>query len=173
LAHQVNSGDEDFARIACRQRWSVMKPAYPMLLFALLATQPLWAEVYKWTDADGNTIYSQVPPNNGPRPETVAPPPPPAETAEQAKARLNALQQKLEDAREDRTLRAQKQQKLASEAAARRENCARARANLQGLEQRARQLVGDGKGNYQRLTPEDKAKRSAEYKKIIKRDCGN
>ena len=150
-----------------------MKSAYPMLLFALLATEPLWAEVYKWTDADGNTVYSQVPPSDGRRPETVAPPPPPAETPEQANARLDALQQQLEDAREDRELKSQKEQKSASEAAARRENCAKARSNLQGLEQRARQLVSDGKGNYRRLNPEEKAKQAAEYQKIIQRDCGN
>jgi hypothetical protein len=151
-----------------------MKPAHSVLLIAaLLATQPLWAAVYKWVDAEGNTVYSQVPPNDGQHPETVASPPPPAETPAEAQARLNALQQRLEDAREDRELADQAQQKSTREAAARRDNCAKARSNLQKLEQRARQLIGDGNGNYRRLTPEEKAKRAAEYKKIIQRDCSN
>jgi hypothetical protein len=45
---------------------------------AVLATAPVAAAVYKWTDASGRVVYSDQPPPGNAKVETLNAPPPPA-----------------------------------------------------------------------------------------------
>ena len=148
-----------------------MRTLYLPLLLGLSLSHAALAAMYKWTDSEGNTVFSQTRPPDGREARTVAPPPPPAESPAEAQKRLHEMQQKLDDAREDRHLQAQQEQKALEEQHARQENCRKAKRNLQILEQRSRQLINAGDGQYRRYTPEEKAQKAAEYEAVIRRDC--
>lgn len=145
------------------------KLVLPLILFAI--SLPAGAGSYKWVDDDGNTVYSQIPPNDDRRVIRTDDPPPPGEKSQDAQRRLQELQQQLEDAREDRQLRAEKQREAAQENAVREENCRKARSNLRGLRERTRQLINNGDGEYRRYTPEERAALEARYREAIERDC--
>lgn len=51
-----------------------------LLLALLLPIGVAQAEMYKWTDKNGNTVYSQNPPPTGNYQTLSAPPPPPADS---------------------------------------------------------------------------------------------
>lgn len=139
------------------------------LLLVLLIPNHAFSAMYKWVDDEGNTVYSQTPPPAGISASKMRPPPPPADP--NAQKQLNQLKQRLEDAQEDRDLARSKRESHTREQDRRAENCRRAKANMQQIEQRSRQLEHDGKGHYQRLTPTQKAARIAEYQEVIAKDC--
>lgn len=145
--------------------------ATPALAIALALSLPATAAMYKWTDSEGNIVYSQMPPPAGANGTRVAPPPPPAESPAEAQRRLGELKQRLEDAREDRQLGAEKQQQAQTAESVRQKNCAAARHNLQTLQQAPRQLVSDGNGGYARMTEEQRTSEIEKAQKVIERDC--
>ena len=49
------------------------RPLLTALCSALLCASPVWADVYTWTDANGNTVYSDKPNPNAKRIEVSAP----------------------------------------------------------------------------------------------------
>lgn len=148
-----------------------MTPAAPALIALLLAPGLAIGASYQWTDADGNTVYSQLPPPAGRQAaRVIAPPPPPAEP-EAAKNKLREMQRELADTREDRELEDKKQQQAGAEADRRAENCRKAKSNLQILQQGTRQLIREGDGAYRRYTPEERAKKTAEYQQVVKENC--
>lgn len=150
-------------------------PLYRVLtLLGLLAIAiPTFAAkgTYVYTDEDGNKVYSQFPPPAGTESRTVKPPPPPAETPEEARQRLQDRQQLLEDVREDRQLEADKQAEADQEKERAAKNCEAARQNLQNLSGNARRLFRNSDGTYSRMTDEEHQTKRAEAEKIIAEDC--
>lgn len=144
----------------------------PAMLIALAANAALAAgPVHVWTDEDGQTVYSQFAPEDNRKTRQVAPPPPPAETPETARARLNAQLQQFEDNREDEELARQETQQAQAEAAQASERCATARRNLELLNGRPRQLYQTPDGKVMRLSEEERQRRRDEMEKIIAQDC--
>lgn len=143
--------------------------ALPLVLFVL--SLPAVGGSYKWTDDDGNTVYSQIPPNDDRRVTRTDAPPPPAENPQDAQRELQQLQQRLEDAREDRQLQAEKQREATQQDSVREQNCRKARTNLRSLREKARQLINTGDGQYRRYTPEERADMEARYQEVIERNC--
>lgn len=148
-----------------------MNSILPVLIIALACPVGAVAAVYKWIDEDGNTVYSQIPPPKQREHSKVAPPPPPAVDPATAQRQLQEMQQRLEDSREDRELTAEKQDQEQAQRKARETRCAQARNNLRILQQRARQLINDGSGDYRRLSEEEKATKIARYQEVVKKDC--
>ena len=148
-----------------------MTTTAPLLIGLILLPSLACAASYQWKDADGNTVYSQFPPPEGREAARIVVPPPPAAEPKAAKQQLLDMQQRLANSREDRGLENEKQQKARADADRRAENCRKARNNLQALQQRARQLIREGSGEYRRYTPEEKAKKTAENQKIVKENC--
>jgi len=137
---------------------------------ACLLAGPALADTYRWTDDQGQIIYSQLPPPDD-RPYTrIGTPPPPADAAGD-KARLEALRQGLADRREDRELSRQKQQDTAQDQAIRDKNCITARANLRTLQSGGNRLVRLPDGSYTRFTPEERQRRVEEAQRYIKENC--
>ncbi len=101
----------------------------PLFWFALCACgMPAAAEVYQWTDAEGNAHFGDRPPQSGartvPLPESSAPPAPtPEERLEKQRKLLRAFE---EERRQDRDVRAQAQRDKAE----RQRNCITARDRL-------------------------------------------
>lgn len=143
-------------------------------LFALLAASSgaYAAKGYHlWYDENGEAVYSQFPPTGGQTSERVKPPPPPAESPEVAKQRLQRQLQQFEDNREDRALAQQEadKQKAQDEAAA--ERCQQARRNLELLDGRPRQLFQKADGSMARLDEPQREQRRQEMRAIIAADC--
>lgn len=143
-------------------------------IFALLGSAFLLSAVqaatYRWTDDDGQQIYSQVPPGGG-RPYTVIGAPPPAADAAREQARLEKLRQQQADNREDRELA----DKEAAEAAKRQaiidRNCAAARANIIGLEGSPNRLTRLPDGSVRRMLPEEREAKLAETRAYVEKNC--
>jgi len=127
------------------------------------------AQIYKWVDEHGKTVYSQLPPPGGsasritPRPSPVS--------DEAARKRLESLQNKAENRRKNREI-GENQAKLSDALAKRRKaNCATARANLKVLEESARVRVKDAQGNPFYLDEENKQKKTIQTRAQVKEFC--
>jgi hypothetical protein len=152
-------------------------PAMPrcrtLILPVLLAALPAQAAegYHLWYDEDGQAVYSQFAPGAGRESETVRPPPPPAESPEVAKRRLQEQLQRSEDLKEDEALAAEKAQQTQSEADAARQRCEAARKNLEVLNGRPRQLVQLPDGTVKRLSEEERQAQRDEMQQIIDESC--
>lgn len=145
----------------------------PLIALIVLHTTAQAADgFYKWIDENGEVVYSQFPPADQRRePEVIKPPPPPAESPERARERLNQQLQQYEDNREDRELAADKSAEEEKSAAIARQRCEAARHNLQGINGRSRQLFRAPDGQVRRLTDEERQSQRAELEGIIAKDC--
>ncbi len=140
-----------------------------LIILAGLATGSQ-AGMYKWVDEDGQTVYSQSPPAAG-QSTRIKPPPPPAETPEEARQRLNLQLQKFEDKAEDKELAGQKAIKEEELAEVFKKNCAAAQNNLFFLESNPRKLVGQPDGSYVRLTEEERQQKMQEAREQVEKFC--
>jgi len=97
---------------------------FVVLAIALALSPATWGQLYKYTDKDGKTVYTDQPPGNVDSKALKAPPPPPASetkapAAEKDKAAPKAPRQAAEAKKPERKLTAEE----------REERCQAARAN--------------------------------------------
>ena len=144
-----------------------------LILLAPLMAAPAFAAggVHLWYDENGQAVYSQFEPEKGTESRMVRPPPPPAESPEVARERLQQQLQVSEDRKEDKALAAEKAQQSQSEAAAARQRCEAARKNLETLNGRPRQLFQLPDGSVRRLSEEERQQRRDAMQKIIDESC--
>jgi hypothetical protein len=153
-----------------------MNKEYLTILVSLIGliiahfSRPLFAEVYKWEDADHNINYSETPPNNVDA-TPMSPPPPPSSSAEQERAAL----QKLNDNFNKNTEAAINAQKNAAmknnEAKIRKTNCERAQIHLKNMLYHPRERLTDAQGDTRQLTNEERDKDIEDTKKAIQEFC--
>lgn len=140
-------------------------------LAALLLAGAAGAEMYKWTDADGNVHYTQTPPPDR-EADTIAPPPPPAVAPEEARAKAENNRKALRTPEE-----VEADQKQAQEEAIKRneetykQNCQIARDNLQ-VYQSARR-IREPDGTIVRITEEIRQQKIQEAEQAIEKYCKN
>ncbi|MCO6411896.1 MAG: DUF4124 domain-containing protein [Thiogranum sp.] len=139
-------------------------------LMLALAAAPASADVYKWTNANGETVFGQFPPAGvaAERIKTNAPPSkaaqPPAATPQE---RLKALQEQQQSQHEQAAeTAAQKQQ-----AAARKQNCTSARNNLAQLERGGHRRVKLPDGTVTFLSEEETQQRIEQARQHVKDNC--
>jgi hypothetical protein len=82
---------------------------FVVLAIALALSPATWGQLYKYTDKDGKTVYTDQPPGNVDSKALKAPPPPPASgtkspTPEKDKAAPKAPRQAAEAKKPERTL---------------------------------------------------------------------
>ncbi len=109
----------------------------PTLLALLICAIPLGetdAEMYRWVDRDGVTVYSQNPPPSGEAARIRKQPGPRAADAEAARKRLQQQLEREFDEREAKTEQAKKDAEERESAQRDSEACAAARRNLETLE---------------------------------------
>lgn len=118
------------------------------LLLACFAL-PVHAQLYKWTDANGRTQYSDKPPVSAKSVTEVkrgSGSPVASAAAEKGSPSITDQEQAFRKRQMERQEGAQKQAKLEEEQRKSNEQCQRARQYLVGLEQNGRQARYDAKG---------------------------
>ncbi len=128
-----------------------------LLLATLLSTLPAHAEIYRWVDENGQTVYSQVAPADRDADE-IKPAPPPSDNPESVSKEIDQLQQQNDDYLEDRELAKEKRKKDKAAQQIRKDNCIKARNNYASLETATRRLIRMPDGEYRRLKEEERQK---------------
>lgn len=153
----------------------------PGLLAALLTVSllaaPVGAQIYRWTDAEGQVHFSQTPPS-GVEYQTLEPATAPEDTAEAAEGEAgpSGLQAFLEQRERQRAQAARARAEAQAQQAAerqRRKACAAARARVEQLRSTPpfRLAVRSADGSLARMTPEQHAARLAEAEQDVARHC--
>jgi hypothetical protein len=134
-----------------------------------LAT-PAMAKLYKWVDENGVTQYTQTPPPKGDFSQ-VKPPPKPAVDPQRAQdkleIRLDAFQQRRDDAAKSKA----EADKQAAERAEKAAKCKKARKNLTFLQSHARVRTTDKDGNATLLPEEKRQEKIKTANEAIKKYC--
>jgi len=126
--------------------------------------------MYKWVDDKGVTQYTQYPPPDK-KAEIMVPPPPPAEDPEGAQKKLEATLQKLDEQSKAKATAEAENQKTADAAKQRKQACEAARSNLEKLTTGGRRRVTGPDGVATYLPEEERQKKIAEAKDVIKKAC--
>ncbi len=135
-----------------------------MLLLTFSAATP--ATLYKWVDKDGNVTYSQLKPPDAKAEEVKVHGS--AVSNEQARERLDQLNEKTDAAAKDREFKQTHASESAERDARLKENCKIAQDNLRVLQTASR--VKDAEGNY--VDEKARAARIAQTKQEIENSCG-
>lgn len=143
-----------------------------LLILPLLALSALGAQaaMYKWTDENGKTVYSQNPPPTG-AVEKIQTAPTPTQSVTEAQKKLQEQLQRIEDRREDRRLAKDKETEASTKAGLMARNCETARKNLESLGGPPNRMTRMADGSYKRLTPEERQKQTEEANKQIRENC--
>lgn len=129
------------------------------------------AEMYRWVDENGVTVYSQKPPPSGNarviRPQAG----PSAAEVAASRARENQAAERLADDAEDRMKAEEASKKDAEEKARKAQNCAAARKNLETMSNLGSRMVANEQGEYSRPTMEQRQADIRAAEEEIKRSC--
>jgi hypothetical protein len=150
-----------------------MKRIILFSMAAALATAAA-AQQYKWVDKDGRTQYGDVP-RAGVMATPLGGPSGPAAPAAGAKsgAALTPAEQEaaFRKRQQDGQKEAEKSALLEREAAAKKENCARAQAYLRSLEAGGRISTTDSQGERVYLEDSQIASETAKARKALQENC--
>jgi hypothetical protein len=142
-----------------------------LLLFGLLASLTVQAQIYQYKDAAGKTVYSDQPPIGGGMKAKTVSGETPANSANPVQKSTADRELDFKKRQQEQKEAADKSQKEAADKAARAEDCANARRQLQILESGERVSSRDDKG--ERVFMED-SQRTAEItrtRKYISDSC--
>jgi hypothetical protein len=152
-----------------------------ILAIALAFSAAVMAQQYKWVDQNGRIQYGDAPPP-GVKATPLRPPPGPAAQPSAKAADTKAVAKKgpLTPAEQEaeyrkRQMEAQKEQDKRAEAdqqaAAKRENCARAQENLRTLEAGGRIARTDSKGERYYLEDAQIQQEAVKARQIVQESC--
>ncbi len=162
---------------ACRPTTHRKAPATTMnhpicLLLCLLLLAPgAGAEMYRYVDENGVTVYSQTPPPHGDAQVLEPQTGPPSATRDAARAALQGRLEAAQDRRDDETMTAEEQAETAAEAAARRAGCDAARQNLKTLQRAGQHLTRDEEGKLRYINAKERQRRLQEAREQIDERC--
>lgn len=128
------------------------------------------ADFYRWVDDNGVTHYSQTPPPHR-QTDQLKPPPPPAEDPAQARERLDAQLQALNERRQEREQEAETERQALEAERIRKKNCQIARSNLENLETATNSLMRLPDGSHERLDEETRQAKMDEARQAIEKYC--
>lgn len=129
------------------------------------------AELYRWTDAEGVTVYSQRPPPGSEATRLTPDRGPSPEESQRALRRLRTLAEQDLDRREEAQRHKQESRERAEGQARRQANCEAARKNLATLEDPRVARVRSAGGEPQALTDETRARYLEAARKTIQESC--
>lgn len=143
------------------------------VLAGCLLALPAHAAIYKWTDENGQTVYSETPPPKGTAGTRLkdAPPPPvdPNAAMENLRNRADAFDKRQEERGKQET----ETEQSAEHDKQNQENCDRLRNNLQILTTNNQVREKTGKGDYTVLGEEQRQARLQETRERIQKECNN
>lgn len=145
-----------------------VKTALLGMLFSLLLTSPTAYATYKWIDEDGNVVYSQRPPPEGQYESIrVKPSKPSKRSPKESKSTKGSewLKNSTDKRKGNRKIEAE--EKKNNEL--RKKNCAKARKQLEIYTVYSR--VKDDKGNFRRITDNERRAGQSEAKQAIREFC--
>jgi hypothetical protein len=148
-----------------------------LALSFLIAALPLAApaQVHKWVDENGITVYSQIPPPNATTSQVVAAPPPPATDPAEARQALDDRIERLDKISQSRdeadTAQRDTRRQADSEAQV-AAACSQARAHLEALESGPpRKIIVGPDGEAKRLSYEELQAEIEDTRKFISENC--
>lgn len=136
------------------------------LLFGLIMASANAATTYKWLDENGNVVYSQQPPEEGPY-ETIKTKKSPSSSS--APAPSSSFTTEVKEEAEETELDNKVQQEVAKSEKLRADNCKAAQNNLETYTVYRR--IKNDQGEIIRLDDDERAKRIQEAKDAIKEFC--
>ena len=139
-----------------------------LIVFGILFSFGADAAMYKWTDEDGNTHYTESPPPEGIEGSTISPPP--KVDVESAQKALEKQQKKVESYSEAREKRAEEQAKKEAELELDKKNCEIARSNAASLE-RPRVNLQDEQGNVYKAPEEERLEKLQKAREDVTKYC--
>lgn len=147
-------------------------PHLRVCCLALLCSLPflVQAEIYKWTDENGQVNYTQQPPADRPAEQIEAPPPPPIDP-EKAQQQVEELIESQEAADAAEAERQQAEQAAEAAEQMREENCQTARNNLEQYQNNPGRRVMNADGEVTRPTEEERQEKIAEYQQQVDEFC--
>lgn len=128
------------------------------------------ADVYKWTDEDGQVHYTQQPPTGREAQEIKAPPPPTIDPRDAQKQIDDLIKQQEKQDRErtfEKALKKQKVQQQENE----EKRCETAKSNLQKYQNNPNKLVRMPDGTVNRITEEERQQRISSLKEQVNVYC--
>jgi len=147
-----------------------------LIIAALLLQSPVFASIYKWTDASGEVHYTQTPPPSGVNSQIIQGAPPPAESQQTIRKEQQKLQEQL-DAMEERRIEREEEEDIEKQhqelIKINEKNCIIAENNLAKLHQGGIKRYLTPEGEVIRLTEEDRQRRITEAKKQVEKFCNN
>jgi len=141
-------------------------------LVCLLGTSPVsQARMFKWVDADGNTHYTQTPPPEGIAKEDLNLPASVNLDNKEAVKAFEDQQNKKQESSETKQKDEKELNRSAEHTALKKENCRKARAKLENVQNTGRIRAVDENGNIVRATEEERQRRITEAQENIKKWC--
>ena len=137
----------------------------------ILGSSPVFAEMYRYVDENGQVVYSQFRPGTETETSTVKAPPPPPSTAGQSRQQLIDSLQQGEDARQDKKEADKKAATAAAEKERQRKNCAAAKKNLANFTASDNRKLVDRDGNEIQMSAYQRKQQIERAKEAIARDC--
>ena len=139
-----------------------------MLACAVIAA-PVHAAVYKWTDANGRVVYSNVPPTGDMKVERVNTSP--AANPDAAK-QMASQEADLKKRQLDRVQEAEKADKARAETARRDETCGVARGSIKALQNETQPIDRvNEKGERVRMDAAARARERERLEQIVRTEC--
>lgn len=136
-----------------------------LIVTALCASSSVAAEIYRWKDKDGQTVFSQTPPPDAAH-QVVKP-----KFGKESPAALEKLRAQSPPASKPAPAEDKKQKPQEPTAEERAANCAKARETRTQLETSRRLRIKDEKGELSYLTEEERQKRLIDADKSIQSWC--
>ena len=130
-----------------------------ILIVCLLVSAVSWAEMYKWKDEEGNTVYSELPPSGDIDAEVITPP----AKVDTERALMNLRNEKIRSEKllRQRQTKKEDQQQVAEAKARKEENCRRAQARLRSFATRPTVQLEQADGSNVRATEEQRQEQIA------------
>jgi len=141
-----------------------------LLVMALVPLHAVEAKLYKWVDKDGNVTYSQQKPAHV-KAQTIKLRGVQSVSGEQAKERLNVIEDKAATARKDREFQATTSSESKQRETRMKKNCETARQNLRVLKAGVRVKSTDPNAGGGYLSAEQRAQQLETAKNNIKDNC--
>lgn len=141
-----------------------------LALLTVLLSFSVNAEIFKWVDENGQTHYSQTPPESGVAETIDIPPPPPiaSETDENEIETLIEQQQAAEKAEQEAQETAEQEAEREAQLAT---NCQVATDNLRGYQNNPGRRVIDEEGNATRPSEEERQQKIQDLQDKIDLYC--
>lgn len=128
------------------------------------------AAAYKWTDSNGNTIYSQTPPPLGTPYELVDDASIAATSFGVASTSTQDIEKNLDESQKAREERKAQEKLVAESEQIKKDNCKQANTNLTALTSRGQVTIKEN-GLYRKLTEEERQERIQQAKTNIEEYC--